>query len=223
MQQAARSSGAIQFEDLPDTWRCPVCGAPKSAFTKRADGTYSHSHSNAASASGVYKCTRCHYSYVPAQAGTGTSGGTGTGTGTAKDSAADNGDRPVSGGVIALSVVGSLASFVALTMLWRRRGSGGAARASKIHVDRTLYAAGRTSTGTGTGMKGARSQRSGAKASVGHTRGAKGARGGRARAPAAHVPTRVPKNPMAAGGAPGRSGRSARKERVRSEAAGYRR
>lgn len=22
------------FEDLPDTWRCPRCGAPKSRFTK---------------------------------------------------------------------------------------------------------------------------------------------------------------------------------------------
>lgn len=22
----------IKFEDLPDDWKCPVCGAPKSAF-----------------------------------------------------------------------------------------------------------------------------------------------------------------------------------------------
>jgi len=22
------------FEDLPDTWRCPVCGVPKSDFVK---------------------------------------------------------------------------------------------------------------------------------------------------------------------------------------------
>lgn len=23
-----------KFEDIPDTWDCPVCGAPKSDFTK---------------------------------------------------------------------------------------------------------------------------------------------------------------------------------------------
>ena len=27
--------GAIPFEELPDTWTCPVCGAPKSQFEKR--------------------------------------------------------------------------------------------------------------------------------------------------------------------------------------------
>lgn len=25
---------ATAFEDLPDTWTCPVCGAPKSDFVK---------------------------------------------------------------------------------------------------------------------------------------------------------------------------------------------
>ena len=27
--------GAVPFEELPDTWTCPVCGAPKSQFEKR--------------------------------------------------------------------------------------------------------------------------------------------------------------------------------------------
>ena len=24
----------VKFEDLPDDWKCPLCGAPKSLFTK---------------------------------------------------------------------------------------------------------------------------------------------------------------------------------------------
>lgn len=24
----------VKFEDLPDTWVCPLCGVPKSAFVK---------------------------------------------------------------------------------------------------------------------------------------------------------------------------------------------
>lgn len=27
----------VRFEDLPDTWRCPVCGAGKKAFINLAD------------------------------------------------------------------------------------------------------------------------------------------------------------------------------------------
>lgn len=26
-----------KFEDLPDTWRCPVCGASKKAFKRMSD------------------------------------------------------------------------------------------------------------------------------------------------------------------------------------------
>jgi rubredoxin len=26
----------VEFEDLPDDWLCPVCGAPKSEFEKKA-------------------------------------------------------------------------------------------------------------------------------------------------------------------------------------------
>ena len=25
---------SVKFEDLPDNWKCPLCGAPKSLFTK---------------------------------------------------------------------------------------------------------------------------------------------------------------------------------------------
>ena len=28
------SKEKIKFEDLPEDWRCPLCGAPKSQFTK---------------------------------------------------------------------------------------------------------------------------------------------------------------------------------------------
>jgi len=31
---AAKDGGGKAFEDLPDSWTCPVCGAPKSAFEK---------------------------------------------------------------------------------------------------------------------------------------------------------------------------------------------
>ena len=30
----------VRFEDLPDSWECPVCGAPKSKYAlKETDGT----------------------------------------------------------------------------------------------------------------------------------------------------------------------------------------
>ena len=29
----------IPFSELPDNWKCPVCGAPKSAFKPDAKGT----------------------------------------------------------------------------------------------------------------------------------------------------------------------------------------
>lgn len=31
---AAKEGGGAAFEDVPNTWNCPVCGSPKSAFTK---------------------------------------------------------------------------------------------------------------------------------------------------------------------------------------------
>ena len=32
--EAKRDGNGIAFEDLPDTWKCPTCGAPKSAYAK---------------------------------------------------------------------------------------------------------------------------------------------------------------------------------------------
>lgn len=32
---SGRDGGGLAFEDLPDTWKCPICGALKSAYTKQ--------------------------------------------------------------------------------------------------------------------------------------------------------------------------------------------
>lgn len=37
-----KDGGGKPFEDLPDTWRCPVCQAPKSAYKKSATGEWLH-------------------------------------------------------------------------------------------------------------------------------------------------------------------------------------
>merc|ERR1719390_123422 len=42
---AAKDGGGKKFEDLPDTWKCPVCGAPKSAYVK-IDGQWVHDHAD---------------------------------------------------------------------------------------------------------------------------------------------------------------------------------
>lgn len=34
---AKRDGGGLPFEQLPDTWKCPLCGAPKSAYAKQTD------------------------------------------------------------------------------------------------------------------------------------------------------------------------------------------
>jgi len=39
---AERDGGGKAFEALPDTWRCPICGAPKSAYYKQASGEWVH-------------------------------------------------------------------------------------------------------------------------------------------------------------------------------------
>ena len=43
---AATDGGGVPFEKLPDTWTCPVCGAPKSSYKPTAllDGTVVWSH-----------------------------------------------------------------------------------------------------------------------------------------------------------------------------------
>ena len=36
----------VRFEDLPDSWECPVCGAPKSKYAlKETDGTSTRTES----------------------------------------------------------------------------------------------------------------------------------------------------------------------------------
>lgn len=37
------SEGGTKFEDLPASWKCPVCGAPKSAY-KLVEGQWKHDH-----------------------------------------------------------------------------------------------------------------------------------------------------------------------------------
>ena len=34
MGPSSYDGNGVDFEDLPDTWQCPLCGAPKSAYTK---------------------------------------------------------------------------------------------------------------------------------------------------------------------------------------------
>jgi len=41
---AAKDGGGKPFEQLPDSWKCPVCGASKSQYKKQADGTWVHEH-----------------------------------------------------------------------------------------------------------------------------------------------------------------------------------
>jgi rubredoxin len=45
---AAPSPAGTKFEDLPDTWLCPICGAPKSAYVKQAGASgeevWAHTH-----------------------------------------------------------------------------------------------------------------------------------------------------------------------------------
>ena len=36
--------GGKSFEDLPDSWVCPHCGAPKAAFAQQASGEWAHLH-----------------------------------------------------------------------------------------------------------------------------------------------------------------------------------
>ncbi len=40
----AKDGGGVPFEQLPDTWKCPVCGSPKSAYKQSADGLWYHEH-----------------------------------------------------------------------------------------------------------------------------------------------------------------------------------
>ena len=39
---AAADGGGVPFEKLPDSWTCPICGSPKSAYKQQADGSWAH-------------------------------------------------------------------------------------------------------------------------------------------------------------------------------------
>ena len=43
---AKKDGGGLAFEDLPDTWVCPICGAPRSAYAKQTlrDGSVQWTH-----------------------------------------------------------------------------------------------------------------------------------------------------------------------------------
>ena len=43
---AERDGNGVPFEDLPEDWKCPTCGAPKSAYAKEeeSDGTVRWAH-----------------------------------------------------------------------------------------------------------------------------------------------------------------------------------
>ncbi len=65
-----------QFKDIPDDWRCPVCGASKKAFRPLAGPGSVHAENTAnaeenrteGAASGMkkYRCDICGYVYDPA-------------------------------------------------------------------------------------------------------------------------------------------------------------
>jgi rubredoxin len=55
---AAKDGGGAAFEDLPSTWVCPVCGAPKSAYAKQSLPTQPIDE--------VWKCQVCGHVYNPA-------------------------------------------------------------------------------------------------------------------------------------------------------------
>ena len=65
------------FEQLPATWKCPVCGAPKSAYKKSLNGEWVHEHSAEEEAAATslapapapetWTCSVCKHVYDPAK------------------------------------------------------------------------------------------------------------------------------------------------------------
>eukprot|EP00658_Telonema_sp_P-2_P038217 TRINITY_DN27456_c0_g1_i2.p1 TRINITY_DN27456_c0_g1~~TRINITY_DN27456_c0_g1_i2.p1 ORF type:complete len:303 (+),score=42.03 TRINITY_DN27456_c0_g1_i2:305-1213(+) len=41
---AERDGGGQPFQELPDSWVCPICGAPKSAYVQTSSGEWAHVH-----------------------------------------------------------------------------------------------------------------------------------------------------------------------------------
>ena len=60
---ADADGNGVAFEDLPDDWKCPVCGNPKSAYKKQTDGSWIETHDVAVAADDVFKCTVCDHVY----------------------------------------------------------------------------------------------------------------------------------------------------------------
>lgn len=58
---AQKDGGGKPFEQLPDSFKCPVCGSPKSAFKKQADTWVAESAP--ALTDDVYKCSVCQHVY----------------------------------------------------------------------------------------------------------------------------------------------------------------
>merc|ERR1711998_667682 len=62
-----KDGGGLPFEKLPDSFKCPVCGSPKSAFKPMvaSDGSiaWAHGYGAATSPQTQYKCTVCQHIY----------------------------------------------------------------------------------------------------------------------------------------------------------------
>jgi len=66
---AAKDGGGKAFEDLPATWKCPVCGVGKSAYKKTTSGDWSHN--SVAGSQDTWTCTVCNHVYDAAKDGGG--------------------------------------------------------------------------------------------------------------------------------------------------------
>ncbi len=92
-----------QFKDLPDDWKCPVCGASKSAFRPLAGPGSVHAENaekmeetgteGAATDMKKYRCDICGYVYDPAEG----DDAAGIPAGTAFEDLSDDYECPVCG------------------------------------------------------------------------------------------------------------------------------
>jgi len=73
----AKDGNGLPFEQLPDTWKCPVCGAPKSAYKSSIlpDGRKVWMHEDAdekvKAPETTWTCSVCGHVYDPAKDGNG--------------------------------------------------------------------------------------------------------------------------------------------------------
>jgi rubredoxin len=70
-----KDGGGVPFEKLPDSWTCPVCGAPKSAYKSSiVDGRRVWTHDDTrppAADEATYTCSLCGHVYDPQKDGGG--------------------------------------------------------------------------------------------------------------------------------------------------------